>query len=55
MKELVELDKSLINTYVLVNLDVYHEHLNSYAEPNDDDLPLVAERKFPLQFAKKKV
>lgn len=54
-KELVELDKSLINTYVLAKLDVYREHLNIYVEPDDDDLHLVAEKRFPLQFAEKGV
>ncbi|MFO8089963.1 MAG: hypothetical protein R6U13_09025 [Desulfatiglandaceae bacterium] len=54
-KELVELEKSLINTYVLAKLDVYQEHLSIYVEPNNEDLRLVAERRFPLQFAEKRV
>lgn len=53
-KELVKLDKGLINNYVLAKLDIYKEQLSVYVEPNKDDLRLVAERKFPLQFAKKK-
>lgn len=54
-KELIKLDKSLINTYVLAKLDIYKEQLSIYVEPNNEDLRLVAERKFPLRFAKKKV
>lgn len=54
-KELIKLDKSLINTYVLAKLDIYKELLSLYVEPNNEDLRLVAKRKFPLRFAKKKV
>jgi len=54
-KELIKLDKSLINTYVLVKLNIYKEQASMYVEPKDKDLRLVEERKFPLRFAKKKV
>jgi len=54
-KELVELEKELINSYVLVRLNVYQENLSIYVEPPNQDLRLVAKRKFPLRFAKKKL
>jgi hypothetical protein len=51
-KELVELDKYFINTYVLVKLDVYREHIFIYVEPDQDGQKLVMEKALPLHFAK---
>lgn len=51
-KELVEMDKQYINTYVLVKLDVYREQLFIYVEPDQDGQELVMEKRLPLHFAK---
>ena len=51
-KELVELDKYFINTYVLVKMDVYREHIFIYVEPDQDGQKLVMEKALPLHFAK---
>lgn len=51
-KELVEMDKQYINTYVLVKLDVNRERLFIYVEPDQDGQELVMEKHLPLQFAK---
>jgi hypothetical protein len=53
-KELVELDKQYINSYVLVKLDIYREQLAIYVEPDQENQKLIAEKNFPLQFAKKR-
>ena len=51
-KDLVELDKQFINTYVLVKLDIYRERLFIYVEPDLDGQELVMEKDLPLNFAK---
>ena len=51
-KDLVEMDKQFINTYVLVKLDVYREQLFIYVEPDQDGQKLVMEKDWPLHFAK---
>jgi hypothetical protein len=51
-KDLVEMVKQFINTYVLVKLDVYREQLFIYVEPDQDGQKLVIEKDLPLHFAK---
>jgi hypothetical protein len=51
-KDLVEMVKQFINTYVLVKLDVYREQLFIYVEPDQDGQKLVMEKDLPLHFAK---
>lgn len=54
-KEQMVLDYQYVNTYVLVKINLFKETVMAFTEKENGSLQTVAERKFPLKFAKLKL
>lgn len=53
-QDVVELQKSYLNQYVLAELDIYKGQLNIHIQSDGEDLLLIEQKEFPVRFGKRK-